>query len=299
MSYKRYWVALAIVILGSFAVLGGVGRKMISEAPPIPMSTRQTDSCSSPAVPSLMVRASGSRSAARRSAQSGATAPMSRPTGAPTGCIANRRFCLTAGRKRRRGEFRCARPGPAGRFQGAPDSRDAHQHLRCSAQSRHLERRSRRGVRSACAPTTPTSLQRAAQSTRSPAARLTNTAKQNQLAAFFWWTRGPPARSVPAPKQPTRTTGRMSRWLPTTPTRAQCCGASSASSACWPASAGWSGGTHRRKRAESTALILRSDPFLGFQPTPSQRATIKYFLVVVDSLGRADSDGRAHCALWR
>lgn len=36
MSYKRYWVALAVVIVGSFAVLGGVGRKMISEAPPIP-----------------------------------------------------------------------------------------------------------------------------------------------------------------------------------------------------------------------------------------------------------------------
>ncbi len=36
MSYKRYWVALAIVIVGSFAVLGGVGRKMISEAPPLP-----------------------------------------------------------------------------------------------------------------------------------------------------------------------------------------------------------------------------------------------------------------------
>ena len=36
MSYKRYWVALAIVILASFAVLGGVGRKMISQAPPIP-----------------------------------------------------------------------------------------------------------------------------------------------------------------------------------------------------------------------------------------------------------------------
>ncbi|HWT67035.1 MAG TPA: hypothetical protein VN151_13050, partial [Terracidiphilus sp.] len=36
MSYKRYWLAMAVVILGSFAVLGGVGRKMISEAPPIP-----------------------------------------------------------------------------------------------------------------------------------------------------------------------------------------------------------------------------------------------------------------------
>jgi len=29
-------VALAIVIIGSFAVLGSVGRKMISEAPPLP-----------------------------------------------------------------------------------------------------------------------------------------------------------------------------------------------------------------------------------------------------------------------
>jgi nitric oxide reductase subunit B len=36
MSYKRYWLALAAVILVSFAVLGGVGRKMISQAPPIP-----------------------------------------------------------------------------------------------------------------------------------------------------------------------------------------------------------------------------------------------------------------------
>jgi len=36
MSYKRYWLALAVVIIGSFAVLGTVGRKMISEAPPIP-----------------------------------------------------------------------------------------------------------------------------------------------------------------------------------------------------------------------------------------------------------------------
>jgi nitric oxide reductase subunit B len=36
MSYKRYWIALTIVIIGSFAVLGGVGRKMISAAPPLP-----------------------------------------------------------------------------------------------------------------------------------------------------------------------------------------------------------------------------------------------------------------------
>jgi nitric oxide reductase subunit B len=36
MNYRRLWIALTVVILGSFAVLGGVGRKMIREAPPIP-----------------------------------------------------------------------------------------------------------------------------------------------------------------------------------------------------------------------------------------------------------------------
>ncbi len=36
MSYRRYWVALAIVLVASFAVLGGVGREMISQAPPLP-----------------------------------------------------------------------------------------------------------------------------------------------------------------------------------------------------------------------------------------------------------------------
>jgi nitric oxide reductase subunit B len=36
MTYKRYWLALAVVIVGSFAVLGSMGRKMISQAPPIP-----------------------------------------------------------------------------------------------------------------------------------------------------------------------------------------------------------------------------------------------------------------------
>ncbi|HEY1270385.1 MAG TPA: nitric-oxide reductase large subunit [Terriglobales bacterium] len=36
MSYKRLWIALVLVIVISFAVLGGVGVKLISNAPPIP-----------------------------------------------------------------------------------------------------------------------------------------------------------------------------------------------------------------------------------------------------------------------
>ena len=36
MPYRKLWIALAIVIIGSFMVLGGAGYKMISAAPPIP-----------------------------------------------------------------------------------------------------------------------------------------------------------------------------------------------------------------------------------------------------------------------
>lgn len=43
MNYKKLWVALAIVIVGSFAVLGGVGYKMISGAPPIPSKVVTTN----------------------------------------------------------------------------------------------------------------------------------------------------------------------------------------------------------------------------------------------------------------
>lgn len=43
MNYKKLWIALAIVITGSFAVLGGVGYKMISGAPPIPSRVVTTE----------------------------------------------------------------------------------------------------------------------------------------------------------------------------------------------------------------------------------------------------------------
>jgi nitric oxide reductase subunit B len=42
-SYKRLWIALAVVVTGSFAVLGGVGAQMISNAPPIPRAVATSD----------------------------------------------------------------------------------------------------------------------------------------------------------------------------------------------------------------------------------------------------------------
>lgn len=36
MEYRKLWIALAVVISGSFIVLGSAGYKMISGPPPIP-----------------------------------------------------------------------------------------------------------------------------------------------------------------------------------------------------------------------------------------------------------------------
>jgi nitric oxide reductase subunit B len=35
MAYKKLWIALALVVVISFAVLGGVGLRLINSAPPI------------------------------------------------------------------------------------------------------------------------------------------------------------------------------------------------------------------------------------------------------------------------
>jgi nitric oxide reductase subunit B len=43
MQYKSLWISLAVVIIGSFAVLGGVGVKIISNAPPIPRQVVTSD----------------------------------------------------------------------------------------------------------------------------------------------------------------------------------------------------------------------------------------------------------------
>src|SRR5512142_677284 len=43
MEYKKLWIALGVVLVASFAVLGGVGYKAISSAPPIPSRVVSTD----------------------------------------------------------------------------------------------------------------------------------------------------------------------------------------------------------------------------------------------------------------
>ena len=43
MQYRKLWIAMGLVMLVSFAVLGGVGYKAINNAPPIPNRVVTTD----------------------------------------------------------------------------------------------------------------------------------------------------------------------------------------------------------------------------------------------------------------
>lgn len=43
MSYRKLWIALGLVLVISFAVLGGVGIKVLKSAPPIPSQVVTTD----------------------------------------------------------------------------------------------------------------------------------------------------------------------------------------------------------------------------------------------------------------
>src|SRR5579872_876140 len=43
MGYKKLWIALGFVLVISFAVLGGVGYKVLKSAPPIPSHVVTTD----------------------------------------------------------------------------------------------------------------------------------------------------------------------------------------------------------------------------------------------------------------
>ena len=99
---------------------------------------------------------------------------------------------------------------------------------------------------------------------------------------------------------PTRKTGRMSRWSAIAPPAGPSSGASSASSCCWPASAAWSGTSLSQPSAGRTRTVA-DDAIrcLGCSPTPSQRATVKYFFVVARIVGGADCTGSDHRPLRR
>lgn len=42
-AYRSHWIALALVVAGSFAILGGLGPRIASGAPPVPTRVVRSD----------------------------------------------------------------------------------------------------------------------------------------------------------------------------------------------------------------------------------------------------------------
>ena len=281
MSYKRYWVALAIVIIGSFAVLGGVGRKMISEAPPIPdvyntdgqlLFTGSSITDGQGVWQSIggqeigTVWGHGAYVAPDWSAdwlhreseillntwavRAGATNFES--LGPDQQAIFKARLI----REMRTNTYDASR----NRVTLSADRAAAFQQLRAYYTDVFATGRSAYAI---------------------PSGALTNAAKQHQLAAFFWWTSW--ACSTDRPGSETTYTNNWPHepLIGNEPTS----GAVLWSVLSFVGLLAGIGGLVWWYASQEKELVHgpypEKDPFLAFKPTPSQRATLKYFYVVI------------------
>ena len=281
MSYKRYWLALAVVIIGSFAVLGGVGRKMISEAPPIPD----------------VYTADGQLLFTGSSITDGQGVWQSiggQEIGTVWGHGAYVAPDWSADWLHRESEILLDRWAQK---DGAADFAALDQDRQAILQAR-LVRVMRANTYDPAAHRVVLDADRSAafqqlaayyagvfgngrKEYAIPAGALTNPAKQAQLAAFFWWSAWATSTNRPGSNVTYTNNWPHEPLIANNPT---------------PGAVMWSvvsffgllagiGGLvwwyQSQEKLEVVGPYPERDPFLGFQPTPSQRATIKYFLVVV------------------
>lgn len=281
MSYKRYWVALAIVIIGSFAVLGGVGRKMISEAPPLP-DVYTTDG-------QLLFTGSSITTG-----QGVWQSIGGQEIGTVWGHGAYVAPDWTADWLHRESLIlldKWAQRDGAARFAALSLNQQAVLEAR-------LVREMRRNTydptlkRIIVSDDTGAAFRQLAayyanvfsagrREYAIPAGALTDPAKQQDIAAFFWWTSWAAHTDRPGSDVTYTNNWPHESLVANAPT---------------PGAVLWSilsfvgllagiGGLVWWHASQEKVLVQgphpAQDPFLAFQPTPSQRATMKYFLVVV------------------
>jgi len=281
MTYKRYWIALCVIILGSFAVLGGVGRKMISEAPPLPdvySTTEQLIFTGSTITDGQGVWQSiGGQEIGTVWGHGAYVAPD-----------------WSADWLHRESNIlldRWAQRDGAASFA----TLDADQQAVLKAR---LIREMRTNTYNANANRVTLDSDRVAAFDQLaayyagifskgraeyaiPAGALTNSAKQKQLAAFFWWSAW-----ATSTERPDSNVTYTNNW----PHEPLVANNLTAGSILWSiiSFVGLVAGIgalvwwfQSQEKIEVHGPYPARDPFLGFRPTPSQRATIKYFLVVV------------------
>ena len=281
MQYKKLWIALGVVMLISFAVLGAVGYKAINSAPPIP---------------SKVVTADGQVLFTGETIRNGQNVWQS-TGGQEIGTIWGHGAYVapdwSADYLHRQSEIVLNRWTVT---QGFANYAAAPAEVRAALQGR-LTELTRRNTYNPATDTIVLDNDRAAafqelaayyadvygkgrNEYAIPAGALTDATKQHEMATFFWWTAW--AASTDRPGQDVtytqnwpheelignRPTGAVIVW-------------SVISFVLLLAGVGamvWYFGSQEHK--PSTGLVPRRDPLLGLNPTPSQKATIKYFFVV-------------------
>ncbi len=281
MSYKRYWLALSVVIIASFAVLGGVGRKMITHAPPLP-DVYTTEG-------QLLFKGS-----TITDGQGVWQSIGGQEVGTVWGHGAYVAPDWSADWIHHESELlldRWALRTGAASFAALDADRQAVlkarlvREMRTNTYDTSRNRVTIDGDRAAAFSELATYYSDVFANGRKdyaiPAGALTDTSKQRQLAAFFWWTAWAASTDRPGssvtytnnwPHEPLVANGPTPGAIMWSIVSIVCLLAGIGALVWWYSS---------QEKALVHGPIPAQDPFLGFQPTPSQRATIKYFFVVI------------------
>jgi nitric oxide reductase subunit B len=281
MQYKRLWIALAIVLIASFGVLGGVGYKGIQSAPPIPQKLVTTDG---------QVLFAGSEV---MDGQNVWQSLGGQEVGSIWGHGAYVAPDWTADYLHRECEIildRWAQQQGAANYAALPAEGQA-------ALRGRLEQLMRRNTYDAETGTiTVDPVQAVAykelaayyadvfQAGRAdyaiPQNALTDATKQQKMAAFFWWTAWAASTNRPGHSVTYTQNWPHEDLVGNRPT-GNAIGWSLISFVMLLAGVGalvwYFGSKHETPEID---IKPKTDPLLGLQPTPSQRATVKYFFVV-------------------
>ena len=281
MSYKRYWIALAIVIIGSFAVLGGVGRKMISEAPPI----------------ADVFTADGKLLFTGSSITDGQGVWQSiggQEIGTVWGHGAYVAPDWSADWLHRESEFLLntwATKSGAANFDSLGVDQQAVlkarliREMRTNTYDASRNRVTISGDRAAAFAQLSQYYADVFASGRSeysiPQGALTNKAKQHQLAAFFWWTSWSASTQRPRSSATYTNNWPHEELVANVPTSGAMLWSVLSVVGLLAGIGGLVWWSASQEKVHVQVAYPDKDPFLAFQPTPSQRATIKYFVVVL------------------
>jgi len=281
MAYKKLWITLGVVMLASFAVLGGVGYKAVNAGPPIP---------------SKVTTADGQMLFTGETIRDGQNVWQS-TGGQEVGTIWGHGAYVapdwSADYLHRQSEIVLndwARERGAANYAALPAESRAALQGRLTELTRHntydprtdtiVLDTERAKAFDELAQYYADVYGRGRNEYAIPAGALTDPAKQHQMAAFFWWTAWAASTNRPGEEVSytqnwpheeligNRPTGEIIVW-------------SVISFVLLLAGVGgmvWYFGSQQHDA--SSGAMPHSDPLLGLKPTPSQKATVKYFFVV-------------------